>query len=454
MKLPLAPLLCMTAVSLAAGAGSALFGQQLTLQAAAARALEHNPELAVDVPGREAARFELAASRAGFLPRVDFEQSYTSGNNPVYVFGTLLTQRRFGAANFALPSLNRPDPVDNLQTRFTVQQTIWDFGRTRQKVDAAGLGLSLTERDHEDHVQQMLLSVLGAYFGVSLAREAWDAARTALDSAQAINTQAKQRVSAGLAVEADALRSEAHLASVRQQEIQARGQLDIARATLNRLMGEPLAATPGDTAALAPAVFPVPAEEELIARQRQRRPDYQRLLLELRQAELEAGSRQAEFYPAIGAFAGWEADNPSLRSAGGTNWSAGVSLRWNLFAGGSDAARLQAARQRLEQKRRQIGAVESAMALEVHRAVVQLRSAEQQVEVTRAAEAQAQESVRILKNRYDAGLATLTDLLSAEGARAGARAAFAESIYRHRLSFAQLEYAAGLLSPTSQAMQP
>lgn len=131
-----------------------------------------------------------------------------------------------------------------------------------------------------------------------------------------------------------------------------------------------------------------------------------------------------------------------------------VSLRWNLFAGGSDAARLQAARQRLEQKRRQIGAVESAMALEVHRAVVQLRSAEQQVEVTRAAEAQAQESVRILKNRYDAGLATLTDLLSAEGARAGARAAFAESIYRHRLSFAQLEYAAGLLSPTSQAMQP
>ncbi len=454
MTSKLATVLSMTAVIFAASAVPAVFGQQLTLQAAAARALERNPELAVDAPGREAARFDLAASRAGFLPRVDFEQSYTGGNNPVYVFGTLLTQRRFGAANFALPSLNSPDPVDNLQSRFTVQQTVWDFGRTRQKVDAASLGLSLTDRDHEEHVRQVLLSVLAAYFGVSQAREVWDAARAALDSAQAISAQAKQRVSAGLAVEADVLRSEAHLASVRQQEIQSRGELDVARATLNRLMGEPLAAATGDTAALAPALFPVPTEEELIAAQRQRRPDYQRLLLELRQAELEAGARKAEFYPVVGAFAGWEADNPSLRSAGGTNWSAGVSLRWNLFAGGSDAARLQAARQRLEQKRRQIAAVESAMALEIHRAAVQLRSAEQQVEVTRAAEAQAQESVLILKNRYDAGLATLTDLLSAEGARAGARAAFAESIYRHRLTFAQLEYAAGILSPTSKAMQP
>jgi outer membrane protein len=450
MKLQSVPL----SFFLALMAGFTAQAQQLSLHDAAARALEQNPELALDAPGREAAKYDVAAGRAAYLPRIDFEQSYTGGNNPVYVFGTLLTQHRFGAANFNLDRLNNPDAIDNLQTRFALQQNIYDFGRTRRRVEAASLGVDMTDRDHEDHVRQVLLAVLSAYYGVSLAREGVDASRAALDSATAIHGQAQQRVSAGLAVDADVLRAEAYLATARQQEIQAAGQLDIARATLNRIMGTSLSDAFGETSRLAPANFPLPTEEALIAEQRKRRPDYQRVLLELRQAELEAGSRQSDFYPALGAFAGWEADNPSFTSAGGTNWSAGISLRWNLFAGGSDSARMHAARQRLEQKRRQLVAMESVMALEIHRAVVQLRSAEQQLDVTRAAEAQAQEGVRILKNRYDAGLATLTDLLSAESARAGARAAFAESIYRHRLSFAQLEFAAGTLSLSSNAMQP
>ena len=66
------------------------------LSTAVARALERNPDLAVDAPGRQAAHLEFKAARAGYLPRLDFEQSYLAGNNPVFVFGTLLTQQKFG----------------------------------------------------------------------------------------------------------------------------------------------------------------------------------------------------------------------------------------------------------------------------------------------------------------------------------------------------------------------
>jgi outer membrane protein TolC len=131
-----------------------------------------------------------------------------------------------------------------------------------------------------------------------------------------------------------------------------------------------------------------------------------------------------------------------------------LSLRWNVYAGGADEARLQASRQRLEQKRRQLAAMESAMALEIRRAMIQCRSMEQQVEATRAAEALSQESLRILKNRYEAGLATMTDLLAAETERSAARTALSEAVCRHRLSYAQLEHAAGTLSESSQAVNP
>jgi outer membrane protein TolC len=114
--------------------------EDLTLERAIEKALKANPELAVDGPGRAAAVAEFQASRAGYFPKVDVEQSLLGGNNPVYVFGTLLTQRRFTAANFELSSLNTPDPVKNLQTRVVAQKNIWDFGRTAEKSGGSKAG--------------------------------------------------------------------------------------------------------------------------------------------------------------------------------------------------------------------------------------------------------------------------------------------------------------------------
>jgi outer membrane protein len=428
--------------------------QPLSLHDAVARALAHNPELAQEQPGLEAARLEARAARAGYYPRLDFEQAYMGGNNPVFVFGTLLTQRAFTEANFNISSLNEPAAIDNLQTRITVQQNIWDFGRTRSQADAMKLGVEVADRSYEDHQRQVILGALDAYYSLSLARDAAESARVALESAEAIEKQAGARVESGLATEADLLRSRSYLAGARQNLIEARGRVDLAKASLNRLMGDPLDAEPGETAPLKPAALALQPEETLLAGFRQKRPDYQRLLAELRQAETEAGARKTAFLPTLGAYGTWEADNPSFSNAGGTNWVAALSLRWNIYAGGADEARLQASRQRLEQKRRQITAMDSAMALEIRRAMIQCRSMEQQVEVTLASEAQSQESLRILRNRYEAGLATMTDLLAAETERSAARTALAGAVYRHRLSYAQLEYAAGALSESSQAVNP
>jgi outer membrane protein len=426
--------------------------ERLTLSEAVTRALKNNPDLAVDEPGRQAALLEFKAARAGYLPRLDFEQSYLAGDNPVFVFGTLLNQRRFTADNCAISALNSPDPVDNLQTRATVQQTIWDFGRTANRREQANLGIKMADLSHEDHKRGVLLDTFNTYYAASLARSSLETARLALRSAEAIESQAKDRVDSGLAVEADLLRSRVYLSQAKQQEIQAQGQLENAQAQLNRIMGAPLDNAMGETAPLVPASIVLPDEEALLAEQKKRRPDYQNLLTELRAAEAAVSSHRKEFLPVIAGYGTWEMDNPSLSDYGGNNWTAGVSLNWNLFAGGGDAARRDAAIQRLEQKRRQIAAMESAMALEVRGALIQYRAAEQQVTAARAAEAQSEEGLRILKNRYDAGLATMTDLLSAETARSSARTNLAEANYRHRLSYAQLEYAAGILSPTSAAM--
>jgi outer membrane protein TolC len=426
--------------------------QKLSLPEAIARTLEKNPDLAIDAPGQSAARSEFAATRAGYLPRVDFEQSYLAGDNPVFVFGTLLAQRKFSAANFALPSLNNPDSVDNLQTRGTLQQNIWDFGRTANRRELARLGVNLADQSHQENRRQILLALFESYYATSLAADALQTAHVALRSAESLESQAKARVDSGLAVEADLLRSRVYLSSAKQQEIRAQGQLETARAQLNRLMGTDLTAPIGETAPLTIKPISLPSEDVLLSQQKKKRPDYQNLLSELRQAELTVGAHSKEKLPTLSGYTTWEMNNPSMSEFGGSNWAAGITLRWNLFAGGSDAAQLEAARQRLEQKRRQIAAMDSAMALDLRRALIQYRAAEQQVLAAQAAEAQSEEGLRILQNRYDAGLATMTDLLSAETARSVARTGLAEAIYRQRVGYAHVEYAAGILGPSSPAM--
>jgi outer membrane protein len=439
--------LCILSISLPSAAQG-----KLTLAEAAIRALESNPDLAIDEPGRQAAQAEFKAARAGYLPRLDFEQSYLAGNNPVFVFGTLLTQEKFTAANFDLSTLNSPSPEDNWQTRATLQQTIWDFGRTRTRREMADLGVKKADQSHEEHIQQVLVAVIDAYYTTTLSGEALETARLALRSAESIESQARTRVEEGLAVEADLLRSRVYLSVAKQQEIQASGRLENAYAQLNRLMGRPLGESIGETTALVPVRFELPSEETLLSQYKQFRPDYRSLLTEQKAAELAVSARKKEFLPVLAGFGTMEMDNPSLDAFGGNNWSAGITLSWNLFSGGSDAAQLQAARFRLEQKRRQVKAMESAMELEIRSALIQYRSAEQQVAVAQAAEAQSEEGLRILKNRYEAGLATMTDLLSAETARSGARTNLYEAIYRQRLSYAQVEYVAGTLNLSSPAV--
>jgi outer membrane protein len=433
-------------VALLLAVESAVARGQLTLSEAATRALEHNPELQLDVPARAGSAAESRAVRGGLFPRIDLEASYGGGNNPVYVFGTLLEQRRFAQSSFALPALNTPRPIDNLQTRLVFQQNVWDFGKTARRIQAAGIGVEISERSHDDNVRHTLLALIEAYWGVSLAREAWEAARAALESSESIAARARARVEAGVAVEADLLRADVQLAAARRQEIHSRAEQDVSRAALQRVMSAPLDLPPDETMPLSETTFHVPALEAILASQRELRPDYLRKRAELRQAEMDAAARRADLLPSISVYGAIETDAPSLRNWGGQNWIAAVTMRWNLLAGGTDAARLDVARLRLEQKRSEVAAFESAMELEARRALARHRSSELEVAVTRASERQSLEGLRILRNRYEAGLATITDVLEAESARAAARTALAQMLYQQRMTFAELDFVAGTLA--------
>ena len=92
-------------------------------------------------------------------------------------------------------------------------------------------------------------------------------------------------------------------------------------------------------------------------------------------------------------------------------WTVGAVLRWNIFGGFADSARLGEAKAATERARAERDRQESAARVDVRTAVARLEDARARVEVGRLTVAQARESQRIVRDRFDAGLAPVNDLL-------------------------------------------
>ncbi len=92
--------------------------------------------------------------------------------------------------------------------------------------------------------------------------------------------------------------------------------------------------------------------------------------------------------------------------------------------------------------------------LEVRRAHFETEASRQQIEVAQAAIAQARESLRIHQDRYESGLTTMTDLLSAEDDTRRSQTDYWEAIYHFQISYANLELAIGSLNLQSPVVMP
>ena len=85
-------------------------------------------------------------------------------------------------------------------------------------------------------------------------------------------------------------------------------------------------------------------------------------------------------------------------------------------------------------------------------AYLNLKSAQERIAVAETTVSQAEENLRIVKNRYDNGLNNVTDLLRSETALMDARVRRLSAVHDQRLASAALELAAGTLSTDSKVL--
>jgi len=278
-------------------------------------------------------------------------------------------------------------------------------------------------------------------------------AQEAVRSAEADLRRAETVRAAGMSTDADVLSVRVHLAAMKEREIQARYALDVAGAALNDTLGQPLDSPHDLSTPLVAAKLPNAAVDDLDKRSVEQRPDARQAELAVRAAESQSAAARSALFPRISLRGVFEADRQTFVTRGGANWFLGASLDWNLFNGFADRSRRQEAGHLVTAARAQRKQTESAVRLEVHRAYAGWKGAEERIGVAAAAVAEADESLRITRNRYEAGLTTITELLRNETAWLETQTRHFEAVYQQRLAATELELAAGTLTGDSDALK-
>jgi outer membrane protein TolC len=110
--------------------------------------------------------------------------------------------------------------------------------------------------------------------------------------------------------------------------------------------------------------------------------------------------------------AGWEFNGATL-AAQQSSWVVGAELRVNLFRGFADTARIAEASHAHVRAAAERERVQRRIEVDIRAALAQLAAARAREDAGRAALAQAHESQRIIRDRYESGLASVTDVLRA-----------------------------------------
>jgi outer membrane protein TolC len=254
--------------------------------------------------------------------------------------------------------------------------------------------------------------------------------------------RAERRRDAGLATDADVLALVVHLADLQHRAIQSEGDAAVARAELNRLMGAPIQQTFQAVAPMDDIAGPAPDATALLEEAGRARPELRRAEAARRLSDAVRKQARAALMPRLFATAVVDASGTQFDDRASA-WIAGGEVRWTFSAGGAERARQKAAVEAAARASAESDDVRLAVQVDVITALSRLNAARAREAAGRSSVEQARESQRIVRDRFEAGMAGVTDVLRASTARLESEANRVSALVDTMVSGAMLRRAVG-----------
>ena len=338
------------------------------------------------------------------------------------------------------------------------QYTIWDNGQREGSFAQAKESRSATVSRNERTKQDLILDITVAYYDVLKRQELVKVSEQILARSQENTQRTRDYVAAGTLIPADVATAELREANDELSLLNNRNSLQIAQATLPRLLGlDPgvlLTVSVDESYQLYQERGTIEriemSVEEAIQIALNSRPEFQERQAQIKSQEWSLTLARLQRWPRLNADANYNVNlDDYLRERENfsdfRSWSAGVSLNFTLFDGGILGNRVKELKMQLEQTRENASDLERSVALAVRQNYLNLKRSESAVDISNKQVINAQLSLDVIQGRFDVGKAILLELLDAQTSYAQALTNEVNAFYDYKISQTRLQDAMGVL---------
>jgi outer membrane protein TolC len=411
----------------------------VSLEDAIRVALANNPELAATAHDVDAAAAQRDVAASQRFPSVHAIGGYSH---------YLDSQRLVAASENGEPGVFSRDV---LAADLVVSMPLFTGGRITSEIKAAELLQKAAQHQLARTQEELVFNVSSVFYGILARRKVIESLEFSKTTLQEHLKRIQELIAAQKAAKVDRLRTEVRIADLEQALVRERNVVAIQERVLTNFMGLDRPEKPVEAAgdlALVPAS--IPEKEQAFQKAFRDRPDYlsARAALEAQARAVDAA--RAAHWPVVtlqGAYGGrWAADTtdkPSGLNSSDDVGRVGLGFDIPIFEGGRILARVRQERARLSAAQERLRSLELQIQLDIETALLNIASTSQQVQTTEKAIEQANESLRIEREKYDLGKGAIVDVLDAQSALLDSQTNYYRALAEYNIALAQLKLATG-----------
>ncbi len=376
----------------------------LSLASCVRIALDENPALQAAREGVASARASVGMARSPYYPTVELDGSYRRWETHAFLPEGL-------SGMTGSPMIG---PTDDWSSGLRAGYLLYDSGERAAQLRSSLSREGMAEEEEAAIRQDIALAVHQAFYSLLSVSESHLVAQQNLERANAHLDLTQEHWEAGAVPKADVIRARVEVADAKLQLVRAESAIRLARGRLNKAMGLPVELktqiNPSQENMESPEKINLTEALELAP---DRRPIYRAALHRKAAAQSSIDIAKSSFGPSIKAAAGYGVRDSEFLPAD-RDWSVGININLPLFQGFNPTHDVSRARHELAKQEAEIRHLVLQVREEVWSAHLKFEEFYQATQASEAVVQDARESMRMTRERYEAGAATATDLIDAQ----------------------------------------
>jgi len=411
----------------------------LTLSDAIDRGLKANLSVLTSEQSSREVRAQRLRALSGLLPTVNGQLSMTEQQLNLQALGFLVSFPP--SLGLSFPHIVGPYSYQAALANATVPlfnfSSINQFRSSREEVKAA----TLSVKNARDLVVQ---AVGNAYLQIIADAARVTATQAEIDADNAVYMNAVHRHDAGTAIGIDVLRSQVELKQRQQTLVAVTNQFEKDKLTLGRVIGLPI----GQDFTVADPTPDVPLAAmsltEALHKAYDNRPDYQAAQARVLAARFSLRAAKAERYPTLTASGFYGDEGLRLLSNSHGVFQATGSIQFNIFDGGRIRADVLENDAERRNRQNELDNLRGQIDYEVRNALLDLKSAADQVDVARSNLDLATQTLRQARDRFTAGVTNTVEVVQSQQTLAEANENLISAQFQYNVAKVSLARALGL----------